>query len=160
MLISTSWYRDSTSSSVSCNSLIFIDVTVFLEFFYTRKPTKVWSIMTASFKNPNFSPFEIAVSKCFLAVFPLEKSMDLCIIPSSINVLHALKYPWVANGCSTDHYTVNTVLVFVLNQLFRMINIAIAKNRNFEPWVGLLVFAINHNQHPLDTFACASYRGC
>src|SRR5258705_12360922 len=46
-----------------------------------------------------------------------------------------VEYPWITNGGTSDHNSIYSIPVFILNCFFRRINIAISKNGNGDPWI-------------------------
>jgi len=46
-----------------------------------------------------------------------------------------VKYPWIPDGRSSDHNSVNAKPVFVFFCLLGRVDVTIAKNRDPDPWI-------------------------
>src|SRR5438034_604580 len=60
-------------------------------------------------------------------------------------MFNLIKYPWIADGSTTNHNTIHSIVVFIFQCFFRRINITISKNGNMNTWI-IFQFA---NQRPV-----------
>ena len=99
--------------------------------------SKVIGIVTFHFCNTQFFTFPVYTCiKVFYNCMDLLQEVRWCMMFAGINILLDLsKYPRVSYTRTTNHYTIYTIFVFVVNCFLRSINISITKNRYFHPMV-------------------------
>src|SRR5688572_24431408 len=68
-------------------------------------------------------------------VYPLNDRRRRKMFPGCKKMFDLIEYPWIPYCSASDHYSIYTITVAVLNCFLRAVNISISKYRDRYSWI-------------------------